>query len=135
MTDPTTPLSRAEQAVTEARDELIGFALVALPNESGFAGAERRADALAAAVEARYEARLREAANFPDGDDRARQAGHFFADVVAGWPTGSRVRFGPTEGLDTPADACPVHGPTGSPCDCGHDGGADCHPNPNGATR
>jgi hypothetical protein len=28
-----------------------------------------------------------------------------------------------------PAEACPVHGPTGSPCDCGHDGGADCHPN------
>lgn len=46
----TTPLSRAEQAVTEARDELIGFALAAPPNEPGFSGAERRAAALAAAV-------------------------------------------------------------------------------------
>jgi hypothetical protein len=26
------------------------------------------------------------------------------------------------------ADACPVHFPTGTPCACGHDGGADCHP-------
>lgn len=46
----STPLSRAEQAVTEARDDLIGFALVALPNEPGFAGAEHRTDALVAAV-------------------------------------------------------------------------------------
>jgi hypothetical protein len=128
MTEPTSPLSRAEQAVTEARDDLIGFALVALPNGPGFAGAERRADTLVAAVEARYEARLREAANFPDVDERASQAGHFLADVVAGWPTGSRVRFGPTEGLDTPAEACQFHSPTGSPCECGHAGGADCHP-------
>lgn len=27
-----------------------------------------------------------------------------------------------------PADACQFHGPTGSPCDCGHDPTADCHP-------
>jgi DNA-binding GntR family transcriptional regulator len=59
----TTSLSRVEQAVTEARDELIGFALVALPNEPGFAGAERRADALVAAV--RRQA-LHEAADLMD---------------------------------------------------------------------
>jgi len=29
---------------------------------------------------------------------------------------------------DTPADVCPLHSPTSVPCDCGHDGGADCHP-------
>jgi hypothetical protein len=33
------------------------------------------------------------------------------------------------------AEACPLHSPTGAPCDCGHAGGADCHPNPNGVTR
>lgn len=88
----STSLSRAEQAVTGARDELIGFALVALPNEPGFAGAERRAGALVAAVEARYEARLREAANSPGVDDHVRKAGHFL--------------FGPGEGLDVPAEAC-----------------------------
>lgn len=27
------------------------------------------------------------------------------------------------------AEACPVHSPTGSPCDCGHGPTADCHPN------
>lgn len=153
----TTPLSRAEQAVEDARE--AAFREHCLPN----------LDLLIRAVEARYDARLREAANFPDVDDRASQAGHFFADVVAGWPTGSRIRFGPTEGLeagepaaDTPcipegecppggwstgcevhnaggyqlaalkaaraADLCQFHGPTGSPCDCGHGPTADCHP-------
>lgn len=29
---------------------------------------------------------------------------------------------------DPDGDACQVHSPTGDPCDCGHDGGADCHP-------
>jgi hypothetical protein len=28
----------------------------------------------------------------------------------------------------TPADACPLHSPTGSPCGCGHAGADDCHP-------
>jgi hypothetical protein len=88
--------------------------------------------ALMAAVEARYDARLREAASFPDVDDHARKAGHFLADVVAGWPNGSRIRFGLTEGLAAPADLCQFHPPTGSPCDCGHDGGADCHPKEGG---
>lgn len=27
------------------------------------------------------------------------------------------------------ADACQFHGPTGSPCECGHGPTADCHPN------
>lgn len=29
---------------------------------------------------------------------------------------------------NAPAEACPLHSPTGDPCGCGHDGGADCHP-------
>lgn len=32
------------------------------------------------------------------------------------------------------ADICQFHGPTGSPCDCGHAGGADCHPNARSTT-
>jgi hypothetical protein len=112
----TSPLERAEGAVEDARE--AAFRGHCLPN----------LDLLIRAVEARYEARLREAANFPDVDERARQVGHFLADVVAGWPNGSRVRIGPTEGIDAPADACQFHGPTGSPCDCGHGPTADCHP-------
>jgi hypothetical protein len=124
----TTPLSRAEQAVTEAREPVTRRLAMSFGTPDAARDARLLGD-LIRAVEARYDARLREAASFPDVDDRARQAGHFLADVVAGWPTGSRIRFGPTEGLDAPADACQFHSPTGSPCDCGHPGGADCHPN------
>lgn len=48
----------AGQAVAEAREHLIGFALAALPNEVGFAKAEELADALVRAVEARCVARI-----------------------------------------------------------------------------
>lgn len=84
----TSQLERAGQAVTEARE--AAFRERTLPS----------LDRLIRAVEARYEARLREAANGPHVDDHARKAGHFLADVVARWPTGSRIKFGPREGLD-----------------------------------
>jgi hypothetical protein len=45
-----TALSDAAQAVEDARERLVGWTLVALPNEPGFAGAERLADNLIAAV-------------------------------------------------------------------------------------
>ncbi|MCU1617215.1 MAG: hypothetical protein JWO98_4755 [Frankiales bacterium] len=114
----STPLERAEQAVWDAKRKAIR-------------GPARAIDALVAAVEARHEARLREAAGFAHLDDRTRKAGHYFADVIAGWPTGSRIRFGPGEGLAAPADACQFHAPAGDPCaadGCGHAAGADCHP-------
>lgn len=43
-------VERAEQAVTEAREALIGFALAALPNEPGHAKAEQLTDNLVRAV-------------------------------------------------------------------------------------
>jgi hypothetical protein len=49
--DPAmTALSDAELAVAEAKEQLVCFALGALPNEPGFEKAERAADALIAAV-------------------------------------------------------------------------------------
>lgn len=124
----STPLSRAEQAVTETEARMCAYLA-----QAGLSTPRAAANvtALMAAVEARYDARLREAANFPHVDERARQAGHFLADVVAGWPSGSRIRFGPTEGLAA-AEACPVHDFRGrryGKCDpCGHGRLDDCHP-------
>lgn len=45
-----TALDDAAQAVEDAREQLIGWTLIALPNEPGFTGAERLADTLIAAA-------------------------------------------------------------------------------------
>jgi hypothetical protein len=45
-------------------------------------------------------------------------------------PPEQRERLG-LELVEPDADICQFHSPTGSPCDCGHDGGADCHPKEN----
>jgi hypothetical protein len=52
-----------------------------------------------------------------------------------GWSTGCEVHNAGGYQLAAlkaarAADACPLHSPTGSPCDCGHGPAADCHPNP-----
>jgi hypothetical protein len=57
--------------VTEARERLLGFALVALPNEPGFAKAEQLADDLVRAVEARCAEHLRS-----EGHHWSGQIGH-----------------------------------------------------------
>jgi len=96
----TAPLESAEQTVTDARQAPAFWRPVAQGLINGRA-MDAALDAVIAAAEARYEARLREAANSPHVDDRARKAGHFLADVVADWPAGSRITFGPAEGIDT----------------------------------
>lgn len=123
-----TPLSRAEQAVTEARRDVHEyFVLLAATNAdqaratvSRLEAAIRRHDA--EIVRAMDPIEIALAGQYAPGDI-ARAL-----DPDKPEPGRSRVPFGPTEGLTAPADACPLHSPTGSPCDCGHDGGDDCHP-------
>lgn len=92
-----TPLEKAEAAVTKAEEPLLRRLAMSFGSYDA-ARDLQLVDDLIRAVEARYDARLRETANSPNLSDSGRALSHFLAGAVAGWPTGSRARFGDTEG-------------------------------------
>jgi hypothetical protein len=125
----TSPLERAEQAVTEAEARMTAyFAQAGLSTPQAAANVT----ALVKAVEARYEARLRVAAAAAPSATCPGLDGRFnrFHDWRATGDGRMKCGYCPAVRSDLlpPADVCPLHSPAGDPCACGHGGGADCHP-------
>lgn len=109
----SSPLSRAEQAVNEAEAAVWGERCTT-------------PEAFEAAIAGLIRAVRRHCAETVRAD-----AGHIRYGSATDYANRHAALLdlgAPAERLDAPAEACPVHGPTGSPCDCGHGPTADCHP-------
>ncbi|MCX5529016.1 hypothetical protein OG785_45175 [Streptomyces sp. NBC_00006] len=103
MTDRLTPQSETETPA-ELREALIGFCLVALPNEPGFEKAERLADRLEAAVRAESAAEL--AAVRAERDELAKRAIRAIHALKSPTPEGSaHYQSGWDTGLEAAMDA------------------------------